>query len=272
MVQQQVDTSEKRRFRTIFISDVHLGTKACQAELLLDFLRKHDAERIFLVGDIVDFWRLERSVYWPQAHNDVIQKLLRKARKGAKVVLLPGNHDERLRDYCGSKFGGVDVVDTIIHETADGRRVLVLHGDQFDVVVCYAKWLSYVGNFGYDAAIWVNVRLNYVRRRLGLGYWSLSAFLKQKVKHAVSYIGDFEQALAQEAERQGADGVICGHIHHATRRMIGKVEYMNCGDWVESGTALVEHHDGSFEIIRWLDAVEAQRQPSPMRRRQRAAA
>jgi UDP-2,3-diacylglucosamine pyrophosphatase LpxH len=242
---------EGRRYRTLFLSDIHLGTRGCQAELLLDFLRHHDAEMIYLVGDVVDGWRLKRAWYWPQSHNDVVQKILRKGRKGSRIVYLPGNHDEFMRDYLGSQFGVVEVVDQILHETADGRRFLIIHGDQFDVVVRHAKWLAYLGDGAYTLALNANTVLNLVRRRLGFHYWSLSAWAKLKVKNAVSFIGAFEQALTGEAQRQGADGVICGHIHHATIHDRFGLTYVNTGDWVESCTAVAEDHDGRFQIIAW---------------------
>lgn len=246
-----------KRYRALFISDVHLGTKDSQAQQLLDFLRHHEANTIYLVGDIVDCWRLRRGWFWPQAHNDVIQKLLRQARKGARIFYIPGNHDEFVRDYCGTHFGGVEVVREIVHETADGRRFLVLHGDEFDVVVRYARWLAFLGDGAYAAALWVNRHFNTVRRWLGFPYWSLSAWLKLKVKNAVNFIGEFEQALAAAAERHGADGVICGHIHHAAHRHIGRIAYINTGDWVESCTAVAEHHSGEFEIITWTHGAQA---------------
>ncbi len=246
------DDADVRRFRALFISDVHLGTKACQAELLLEFLRLHDADTIYLVGDIVDFWRIRRSAHWPQAHNDVLSKLLRKVRQGSRIVYLPGNHDEALRSYCGARFGGIEIIDSIIHTTADGKKALVVHGDQFDVVVHYAKWLAVLGDKAYTAALWANTRLNFARRKAGLSYWSLSAFLKHKVKQAVNFISAFEGALAGEAKRQGAEIVICGHIHHVAMRRMGEVMYINTGDWVESGTAVGENADGSFEIIHWM--------------------
>lgn len=245
------DSDADRKFRTLFISDVHLGTRGCQAGLLLDFLRHHEAETIYLVGDIVDCWRLRRGWYWPQEHNDVVQKLLRKARKGARIIYVPGNHDDVLRDYTGTHFGGIEVVRRTVHAAADGRRYLVIHGDEFDVVVRYARWLAFLGDSAYTMALAVNTSFNAIRRRLGLPYWSLSAWLKLKVKNAVNFIGEFEQALVHEAERAGTDGVICGHIHHVADRRIGPVSYLNCGDWVESCTALGERPDGSFEIIRW---------------------
>jgi UDP-2,3-diacylglucosamine pyrophosphatase LpxH len=244
-----------RHFRTLFISDVHLGTAGCQADLLVSFLREHDAEKIYLVGDIVDGWRLKRGWYWPQAHNDVVQKLLRKARKGSEVVYIPGNHDEFLRDFFGSHFGGVEVRDRDIHETADGQKLLVIHGDLFDVVVRHARWLAHFGDWAYEAALRTNIMVNAVRRRLGFPYWSLSKWAKLKVKEAVNFIGEFENALAGEANKVGVDGVVCGHIHHAVIAVPEGIEYVNTGDWVESCTAIVEHHDGRFELIDWAHTV-----------------
>ncbi|QRG05849.1 UDP-2,3-diacylglucosamine diphosphatase [Xanthobacter dioxanivorans] len=250
------DSSEARRYRALFISDVHLGTKGCQADLLLDFLKYHDADTIYLVGDIVDGWRLKSSWYWPQKHNDVVQKLLRKGRKGTRMLYLPGNHDEFLRDYYGTHFGGIEVVETAIHEAADGKRYLVIHGDVFDLVVRHAKWLAFLGDWAYSAALTVNTYLNKVRRRLGLTYWSLSQWAKLKVKNAVNYIGKFEEAVAEEAKRHQVDGVICGHIHHAVIHDQFGVRYVNCGDWVESCTAIAEHEDGHLEIICWTRNLE----------------
>lgn len=245
------DPEATRNFRTIFLSDVHLGTRGCQAHLLLDFLRHHDAECIYLVGDIIDGWRLQRSWYWPQEHNDVVQKLLRKGRKGTRIVYAPGNHDEFLRNYLGTHFGGVEVVDSAVHEAADGQRYLVIHGDQFDIVVRHAKWLAFFGDWAYTVALGINTWINAIRRRLGMQYWSLSAWAKLKVKNAVSFIGSFEEALSTEARRRGVDGVVCGHIHHAVIHDRFGIRYANCGDWVESCTALVETHDGRIEIVRW---------------------
>ena len=238
-------------FRTLFISDIHLGTRACQANACLDFLKNYDAETIYLVGDIIDFWRVKRGAVWPQAHNDVLQKLLRKVRKGTRVVLIPGNHDEALRDYCGMNFGGIEIHHDFIHITTDGRRILVMHGDEFDVVVRYARWLALLGDRSYEFALWCNHPLNWIRRRFGCGYWSLSAYLKLRVKSAVNFIGEFEHAIAEEAKRRDADGVICGHIHHAADKMIEGIRYLNCGDWVESRTAIAEDHQGRMQLIRW---------------------
>jgi UDP-2,3-diacylglucosamine pyrophosphatase LpxH len=245
------DEPDARRFRSLFISDVHLGTKGCQAELFLDFLKHHDADNIYLVGDIIDGWRLRAGWYWPQTHNDVVQKVLRKGRKGARIFYLPGNHDEFLRDYYGSHFGGIEVVETAIHEAADGRKYLVIHGDVFDVVVRHAKWLAFLGDGAYTFALGVNTYLNWVRRKLGFPYWSLSQWAKLRVKNAVNFIGRFEEAVANEARRHKVDGVICGHIHHAVLHDRFGIDYLNCGDWVESCTAIVEHEDGRFELIDW---------------------
>jgi UDP-2,3-diacylglucosamine pyrophosphatase LpxH len=240
-------------YRAIFISDLHLGTRACRADDILDFLRDYDAETIYLVGDVVDFWRLKHNSYWPQKHNDVIQKLLRKVRKGTRIVYVPGNHDEALRDYCGAQFGGITVVGEAVHVTADGRQILVLHGDDFDGIVHFTKWMSFLGDRSYVLTLWTNTTINRLRRRFGLGYWSLSKFVKSRVKHAIQFIDRFEAAVTQEARRRGFDGVICGHIHHAADKTIDGVAYLNCGDWVESCTALVEHHDGRLHLVRWHD-------------------
>lgn len=235
--------------RTVWISDLHLGTPGCQAEALLAFLRDVECETLYLVGDIIDGWQLRRSWYWPQAHNDVVQKILRKARKGTRVVFVPGNHDEFARRYVEHNFGGVDVVEDCLHLTADGRRLWITHGDLFDGVIQCAKWLAYAGDVAYEFTLKVNRWFNRARARLGLPYWSLSKYLKLKVKRAVSYVNDFEVAVAREARRRGADGVVCGHIHHAEMRMVDGVLYCNDGDWVESLTALVEHADGRLEIL-----------------------
>ncbi|RLQ89131.1 UDP-2,3-diacylglucosamine diphosphatase [Notoacmeibacter ruber] len=245
-----------KKVRTLFLSDIHLGAKASNAGALIDFLREHQAEKIVLVGDIVDGWKLKRHWHWPQTHNDVVQKLLRQARKGVEIIYVPGNHDEFARDFQGRHFGGIEVIDRAIHETADGRRFLVIHGDQFDVVVMNAKLLAHLGDWAYVAAINLNRFIAMVRRAFGLPYWSFSAWAKLRVKRAVNFIGSFEQTLAAEARKQGLDGVICGHIHHAAIEKIGEgVTYVNTGDWVESCTAVVEHSDGTLELVRWMDVL-----------------
>lgn len=259
-------------YRSLFISDVHLGTRGAQADMLIEFLSEHDADTIYLVGDIVDFWRIKRGAIWPQAHNDVLQKLLSKVRRGAKVIYVPGNHDDGLRDYCGSQFGGIELRRDAIMETSSGRKYLIIHGDEFDVVVRYAKWLAFLGDRGYALALWMNWPLNFVRRRLGLGYWSLSSYLKLRVKSAVNFIGDFEVSLSEEAARRHVDGVICGHIHHAASRDMNGVHYVNTGDWVESCTAVVENEKGELELIRWLDIVRERERVAQFRARQLEAA
>jgi UDP-2,3-diacylglucosamine pyrophosphatase LpxH len=248
------------RVRTVWISDLHLGTAGCQAAALLDFLRSVECDTLYLVGDIIDGWQLRRQWYWPQSHNDVVQKLLRKARKGTRVVFVPGNHDEFARKYLDHNFGGVDVVEDAVHETADGRLLWVTHGDHFDGVIQCAKWLAYVGDWAYETTLRVNRRLNSWRARLGLPYWSLSRYLKLKVKRAVNYVSDFEVAVAREARERGLHGVVCGHIHHAEIRTIDGTLYCNDGDWVESLTALVEHADGRLEILDWSHRIHAAHQ------------
>jgi UDP-2,3-diacylglucosamine pyrophosphatase LpxH len=240
-----------RHYRTIWMSDLHLGTPGCQASALLDFLKHTECETLFLVGDIIDGWQLRRHWYWPQSHNDVIQKLLRKARKGTRVIFIPGNHDEFARKYLGNDFGGIEVAEEWTHVTADGRKLWVMHGDHFDGVIQCARWLAYVGDSLYELTLRLNRHLNSVRARIGLPYWSLSGFLKLKVKRAVSYVSDFEAAVAREAARRGMQGVVCGHIHHAEIRMIDGILYANDGDWVESASALAEHADGTLEILYW---------------------
>jgi UDP-2,3-diacylglucosamine pyrophosphatase LpxH len=246
-------------YRTLFLSDVHLGSRGCQAGLLLDFLKNNDAATIYLVGDMIDGWQLKNGWYWPQTHNDVVQKLLRKVRKGVRVIYVPGNHDEFARAYIGSVFGGIEVFDHAYHMTADNKRLLVIHGDQFDIVVQHARWLAGLGDWAYTIALWANVWFNKIRRKLGFPYWSLSAWAKLKVKNAVNFIGAFEVALAEAARRHHADGVVCGHIHHAAIRDVGGITYVNTGDFVESCTVVAEHDDGRFEILRWQMTAEEQR-------------
>ena len=234
-------------FRTIFISDIHLGTATSQTVALLDFLKKTECETLYLVGDIVDNWALKRKWYWHQTHNDVIQKLLRKARKGTRIVYIPGNHDEQFRDFVGQNFGNVEVRRQAVHETTDNRRYLVLHGDEFDGVVLYHRWLALLGDRAYEFAVNANHYFNKIRRFFRLPYWSLSAYLKRKVKRAVEFVGNFETAVVRKAKSKKVDGVVCGHIHTPEMRMINGIHYCNDGDWVESCSALVEHADGRFE-------------------------
>lgn len=247
-------TDGDSRYRTIWISDVHLGTRGCKTEFLLDFLRHNESEFLYLVGDIIDGWSLRRSWFWDQKHNDVIQKVLRKARKGTRVVYIPGNHDEFAREFLGMTFGGISVEKHAIHTLLDGRRLLVTHGDEFDNVVRYARWLAITGDLAYKAALALNHWFNKVRRRLGYPYWSLSAYLKHRVKNAVQFIADYESMVVHEAAIHKVDGVVCGHIHKAELTEIDGRLYCNDGDWVESCTALVETQEGKLEILHWTDA------------------
>jgi UDP-2,3-diacylglucosamine pyrophosphatase LpxH len=239
------------KFRAVFVSDIHLGTQGCQAEALLSFLKAYPSEYLYLVGDIIDGWQLRRKWYWPQSHNDVVQKILRSARKGSRVIFVPGNHDEFARGFIGHHFGGVEVVQDAVHVTAKGLKLWVTHGDYFDGVIQCAKWLVYIGDNLYEFTLKLNRHLNRLRGHLGLPYWSLSAYLKQKVKTALNYVTDFEVAVAREARNLGHNGVVCGHIHRAEMRTIDGILYCNDGDWVESQTALVEHLDGRLEIVHW---------------------
>lgn len=250
--------------RTAWISDTHLGTAGCRAELLLDFLKSVDCETLYLVGDIVDGWQLRKGWYWPPRHNDVVRCVLKKAKHGTRVIYVPGNHDEVFRGYTGLNLGGVELVHEVMHETADGRKLLVLHGDEFDGVVLYAKWLAFLGDSAYTLLLKLNSVLNWIRCKRGLPYWSISSHLKKKVKNAVQFISSFEEVVARAALERGANGVICGHIHSAEIREIGGVTYYNDGDWVESCTALVEHADGRMEILDWAErkAAEAKVQVS----------
>jgi UDP-2,3-diacylglucosamine pyrophosphatase LpxH len=238
-------------YRAIFISDTHLGTRGCKAEYLLDFLRHHESEVLYLVGDIIDGWAMKKAVFWPQAHNDLVQKVLRKARKGTQVIYVPGNHDEVARQFVGLDFGGIAIREDAVHTLADGRRLWVVHGDFADGVMRHAKWLAHVGDAAYDFVLWLNRHFNRVRAWLKLDYWSLSQYLKHKVKNAVSFICDFEQVLVREARRRGFHGVVCGHIHRAEIRELDGMLYCNDGDWVESLTALVETQQGELELVRW---------------------
>lgn len=242
--------------RSIFISDVHLGTRGCQAERLVDFLREYECEYLYLIGDIVDFWAMSRSIHWPSAHNTVIQKILRRARHGVNVMFIPGNHDELLREHDGISFGGILLHNEHIHTLADGRRFLLIHGDQFDQVTRHHRWLAVLGDVGYDGLVRLNGVLAGVRRVLRRpGYWSLAGYAKNRVKRAVSFIFDFEDSVIHAVRERGLDGVICGHIHSAAIKTVGDVDYVNCGDWVDSCTAIVEHFDGKLELIQHWQTV-----------------
>jgi len=260
------EPKDQRQVRALFLSDVHLGMRPIRVNQLIEFLRCYDAKTIYLVGDIVDGWRLAKTWHWPNEYNVLIQILLEKANAGTRIVYMPGNHDEFLREYLGTYFGEVEFVDRTVHVAADGRTYLVIHGDQFDVVVMHAKWLAHVGDWAYNFALRINIFINWVRRRLGLQYWSLSAWAKQKVKNAVSIIGRFEEALVHEAKVSGVDGVICGHIHFADMHDRLGIQYINTGDWVESCTAVVELEEGGFELIKWTDMAAGERRRFRLRR------
>lgn len=247
----------RRRYRSIWISDIHLGTRGCADEMLIDFLDHCDSEYLYLVGDIIDGWRMKRRFYWPERHNAIVRRIMKRAKRGTRVIYIPGNHDEMFRQFSGLNFGGVEIRRSARHETADRRSLLVLHGDEFDSVVMGHRWLAFLGDAAYNFLLRLNVVINAVRRRLNLPYWSLSKHAKHKVKDAVAFIGRFEEAVAMAARKQGVDGVVCGHIHTADERDFDGISYYNDGDWVESCTALVEHADGRMEILHWADEVDA---------------
>lgn len=248
----------QRKYRSIFVSDVHLGTRDCKADLLNNFLKHNDCDTLYLVGDIIDGWRMQQNrLRWRQSHSNVIRRVLGCAKRGTRVIYVAGNHDEFLRPMIpmGISFGRVEICNQAEHLGADGRRYLVTHGDLFDGITGLAPWLASLGDWAYDAVLWLNTRFNYIRHRMGFGYWSLSGYLKHRVKKAVDFIFQFEHNLAAYCKKRGFDGVICGHIHHAEIRDIDGITYMNDGDWVESCTALVEHHDGGWELVRWTQEV-----------------
>ena len=251
---QQV--SGPKRYRAAWISDTHLGTRGCKATALLDFLRETDVDTLYIVGDLIDIWKLKRGRFWPQTHTDVIQQILYKARKGTEVIFIPGNHDDFCQNFLGS-FGNIVIKPQDIHVTATGVRLVVMHGHEFDGVTKYAQWLAVIGDIGYSILFTINRYFNYLRSFFGLGYWSLSAYIKSKVKNAVNFVSDFEESLVKYAERHNAKGVICGHIHTPAVKKIDWLDYYNCGDWVESGTALVERDDGRIELVRWLERPQA---------------
>jgi UDP-2,3-diacylglucosamine pyrophosphatase LpxH len=252
MIHRLNSSDDLKHYRSIWVSDLHLGSKSSRPDCLLDFFRHHSSDHLYLVGDMIDGWRLKKTWFWDQLHNDVIQKILRQARKGTKVFYIPGNHDQFARDHVGLRMGEIEICRTCEHTTADGRKLLVMHGDEFDSIVTHAKWLAALGSSAYEFSIFLNRWMNVIREKLGLPYWSISNYLKHRVKNATQFIDNYEHAIAEEAKRHQADGVICGHIHRADIKNIEGVEYFNTGDWVESCTALVEHFDGSMELIEWI--------------------
>ncbi|MBS0504618.1 MAG: UDP-2,3-diacylglucosamine diphosphatase [Proteobacteria bacterium] len=261
----EAEVITRRRYRTVWISDIHLGTRGCNARMLIDFLDHVDSDTMYLVGDIIDGWRMKKRFYWPPAHNDVVWRVMKRAKRGTRVVYIPGNHDEMFRQFAGLSFGGVEIRRTAIHETADGRKLLVLHGDEFDAIMLAHRWLAFAGDAAYQMLMRLNLVVNAIRRCIGLPYWSLSKHAKHKVKNAVSFIGRFEDVVAHEAGARGVDGVVCGHIHTAETRRIGDVDYYNDGDWVESCTALVEHFDGRMDVLHWADEIAEREAGTPAR-------
>ena len=250
------DHGAARKVRALFLSDIHLGSRSCRAGELLEFLKTYDAANIFLLGDIVDFWAMSRSLYWPQSHNTVVQKILKKARHGVRIHLIPGNHDEALRDYVGSSFGDIELLRDHVYTAADGRRYALIHGDEYDQVTTCHRWVSVLGDFSYTVLVHLNRALSLIRRKIGAsGHWSLADYAKRNVLQAVSFISDFENAVVRNIRKRGLDGVICGHIHTPVVRRIKGVTYMNCGDWVDSCTAIVEHYDGRMELVRWTGKI-----------------
>jgi UDP-2,3-diacylglucosamine pyrophosphatase LpxH len=247
--------TERKRYRTVWISDVHLGTRGCNAEMLIDFLDHVDCDLMYLVGDILDGWALKKRFYWPDSHNDIVWRILKRAKRGTEIIYIPGNHDEMFRQFSGLNFGGVHIRRQAIHTTADGRRLLVLHGDEFDAITMSHRWLAHLGDAAYEAIMGLNRAVNRVRRWLDMPYWSLSKYAKAKVKNAVEFISKFEEIVAREAGARGVDGVIAGHIHTAEMRSIEGIAYYNDGDWVEGCTALVEHYDGTMEILHWAEEM-----------------
>jgi UDP-2,3-diacylglucosamine pyrophosphatase LpxH len=246
-------------YRTIWISDLHIGSTQCQADALLDFLKHNDSDKLYLVGDIIDFWALSKKMYWPRDHNTVIQKILRKARHGTQIIYVPGNHDENVRDYHDFVFGDIIVKNSDIHTTANGKRFLIVHGDEYDTIAKHHKWVAKLGSLGYDWLIELNRYIRFVRRLLGVqSQFSLAAFVKYKVKNVVQFISDYEESIVHSLRNEGVDGVICGHIHHAEIKPIEDFLYVNTGDFVESCTAIVELQDGTLELIRWLDQEAAE--------------
>ena len=244
------------KVRSIFLSDIHLGTRGCQADRLLDFLREFESSHLFLIGDIIDFWSMGRSIQWSTMQNTVVQKILRRARHGEKVIFIPGNHDEALREYSGTLFGDILIAFEWLHVTADGKRLLLTHGDQFDQVTRHHRWLAILGDMGYDLLVRLNGWLSWWRRTLRIGgYWSLAGYAKRKVKSAVTFIFDFEDSVIRSVRERGLNGVVCGHIHSAAIKQVDDLLYVNCGDWVDSCTAIVEHLDGRLELIEWRQSV-----------------
>lgn len=270
--QDQGHTSTvKRHCKTIFISDIHLGTKDCKAKLLNTFLKHYSCENLYLVGDIVDGWKMKKNVYWHRDFNRVIRRILKLSKQGVNITYVTGNHDEFLRKYANHQFDNIRLCNRACYQSVSGKRILVIHGDQFEGVARCGKFLKIVGDVGYGFLMAINRRFNRMRSYLGYGYWSCAQFLKEHLQRAQVYIADYENAVAYGAKKQGFDGVICGHIHHATTKTLLGIEYYNTGDWVESCSAIIEHHDGQFELIFWSDPELATGHPPRINQQPNAA-
>ncbi|MEO0443603.1 MAG: UDP-2,3-diacylglucosamine diphosphatase [Pseudomonadota bacterium] len=256
---RQVDSNascldkKPQQYRSIWISDVHLGSKDCRADLLTEFLKHHRCDRLYLVGDIIDGWKMKSGIYWKKSYTRVIRRILKMAKQGTPVYYITGNHDEFLRKYANSSLDNIHLVNRYEHITADKRRLLVIHGDQFDGVTRCSALLRHIGDLGYSTLMLLNRLYNRWRAKTNRGYWSLAGFLKRNIRRAKTYINDYEQAVIYACKKQHYDGVICGHIHHAAAKTIDGLYYYNTGDWVESCTALAEQCDGSIELINWLE-------------------
>lgn len=251
------------KLRSVWLSDIHLGHNGCQVSFLLEFLRCTETSHLYLVGDIIDMWSMQRRLYWPQKHNNAIRAFLSKAKHRTKVVFVPGNHDEKLREYCGLEFGNISIERQAVHTLANGKKLLILHGDEFDGVIGASRFIGKLGSAAYDVLLSMSLALNWFRRHLGFGHWSLSAYLKLKVKNAVKFISSYEEAVTRQATKQQVDGVVCGHIHHAEIAPMNGLLYCNCGDWVESCSALVESEDGTLSLLRWSDERKLMLQFAP---------
>jgi UDP-2,3-diacylglucosamine pyrophosphatase LpxH len=249
---------QKEQYRSIWISDVHLGTKDCRADLLIEFLKNYQCDRLYLVGDIIDGWKMKSGIHWKKSYTRVIRRVLKMAKQGIPVYYITGNHDEFLRKYANSSLDNIYLVNRFDHITADNRRLLVIHGDQFDGVTRCSKWLRHVGDAGYEILMFLNRCYNRWRAKTNRGYWSLAGFLKQHIRRAKTYIHDYEHAVVYACKKQDYDGVICGHIHHAAAKKIDGLDYYNTGDWVESCTALTEDKQGNIKLIHWLNERPAQ--------------
>ena len=254
----------KSQLRSVFISDVHLGSRDCRAGELLQFLSSIEVDYLFLVGDIIDFWSLRRNFYWPQQHNEVVRAILGKARDGARVIYVPGNHDSDMREFCGAVFGNLEIRRKYVHSTADGRELLVMHGDEFDAAVKCSRWLTRLGGGAYDLAMWLNRGVNSVRRACGMPYWSFANYLKLRLKNAVRYVEAYEHAAAHAAMQRRLHGIVCGHIHRPGIRHIDGVLYCNDGDWVENCSALIEDMAGRLSICSWAQVAQGAPESDPV--------